>query len=209
MCIPNHGNTISFWEDLINGRVHSDIFPHLMGFAKDPRISLWALRQTAPLLNCFRIPMSREAYNELLQLQNFLEDLYPVDQDGKDSWIYIWGQHRYSSSKYYHYHFRDIQPNLTILWIWKSKCIPKIKFFAWLLLNDRLNTRNILRRRRKFLEDGVLDGGGEGSGVPGKGAVRSAMVEKGWLEVEGGADVRAPSVGDWERGEEKRWAGGG
>jgi hypothetical protein len=25
--IPNHGNTISFWEDLINGRVHSDVFP--------------------------------------------------------------------------------------------------------------------------------------------------------------------------------------
>jgi hypothetical protein len=73
MCIPNHGNTISFWEDLINGRVHFDIFPHLMGFAKDPRISLWALRQTAPLLNCFRIPMYREAYNELLQLQNFLD----------------------------------------------------------------------------------------------------------------------------------------
>jgi hypothetical protein len=43
---------------------------------------------------------------------------------------------------------------LTIPWIWKSKCIPKIKFFAWLLLNDRLNTRNILRRRRKFLEEG-------------------------------------------------------
>jgi hypothetical protein len=40
MCIPNHGNTISFWEDLINGRVHSDIFPHLLDFAKDPRISL-------------------------------------------------------------------------------------------------------------------------------------------------------------------------
>jgi hypothetical protein len=151
MCIPNHGNTISFWEDLISGKVHSDIFPHLLGFVKDPRIFLWALRQSASLLNCFRIPMSRGAYNDLLQLQNFLDDLYPVDQDGKDSWIYIWGQHRYSSSKYYDYHFIDIQPNLTILWIWKSKCIPKIKFFAWLLLNDRFNSRNILRRRRKFL----------------------------------------------------------
>jgi hypothetical protein len=98
--------------------------------------------------------MSRVAYNELLQLQNFLDDLPPVDHDGNDSWTYIWGQHRYSSSKYYHYHFRDIQPNLPILWIWKLKCIPRVKFFTWLLLNDRLNTRNILRRRRKFLEDG-------------------------------------------------------
>jgi hypothetical protein len=31
---------------------------------------------------------------------------------------------------------------------------PELSFFTWLLLNDRLNTRNILRRRRKFLEDG-------------------------------------------------------
>jgi hypothetical protein len=38
-------------------------------------------------------------------------------------------------------------------WIWKSKCVPTIIFFAWLLLNDRLNTRNILRRRKKFLEN--------------------------------------------------------
>jgi hypothetical protein len=29
-----------------------------------------------------------------------------------------------------------------------------VKFFFWLLLNDRLNTRNVLRRRRKFLEEG-------------------------------------------------------
>jgi hypothetical protein len=43
---------------------------------------------------------------------------------------------------------------MTITWIWKSKCIPKIKFFAWLLLNDKLNTRNMLRGRNKFLEDG-------------------------------------------------------
>jgi hypothetical protein len=76
-----------------------------------------------------------------------------MDQDGKDTWIYIWGQHKYSSSKFYHYHFRDIHPDVTIPWIWESKCIPKIKFFSWLLLNDRINTRNILRRR-KLLEEG-------------------------------------------------------
>jgi hypothetical protein len=35
------------------------------------------------------------------------------------------------------------------------------------------------------------------------------MVEKGRPEVEGGTDVQAPSVGDWERWGEKRWAGRG
>jgi len=32
--------------------------------------------------------------------------------------------------------------------------MPKIKFFTWLLLMDRLNTRDVLRRRKKFEEEG-------------------------------------------------------
>jgi hypothetical protein len=48
----------------------------------------------------------------------------------------------------------EVHPEKAVTWIWKSKCTPKIKFFAWLLLNDKLNTRNTLKRRNKFLEDG-------------------------------------------------------
>jgi len=47
-----------------------------------------------------------------------------------------------------------VAPHPAVIWIWKSKCISKINFFAWLVLNDRLNTRNMLRRRRKYLEEG-------------------------------------------------------
>jgi hypothetical protein len=36
-------------------------------------------------------------------------------------------------------------------WLWKSKCQPKHKVFFWLLLKDRLNTRNILRRKNMEL----------------------------------------------------------
>ena len=43
--------------------------------------------------------------------------------------------------------FRNIVPQEAFKWIWKSKCSPKIKFFCWLLFSDRLNTRNMLRRR--------------------------------------------------------------
>jgi hypothetical protein len=41
-------------------------------FAKDPGISLWKLRSAVPLLDFFRIPMTRQAYNEFLELQNDL-----------------------------------------------------------------------------------------------------------------------------------------
>jgi hypothetical protein len=37
-------------------------------------------------------------------------------------------------------------------WLWKSKCQPKHKVFFWLLLKDRLNTRNILKRKNMQLD---------------------------------------------------------
>jgi hypothetical protein len=63
--------------------------------------------------------MSTEAYNELLELQQFLVSLEPAEQSSKDHWHFIWGQQFYSSSKFYQYHFRDIHINQTMLWIWK------------------------------------------------------------------------------------------
>lgn len=36
---------------------------------------------------------------------------------------------------------------LVLRWIWKSKCVPEFKVFAWLLLKDRLNTFGMMDRR--------------------------------------------------------------
>lgn len=155
ICTPNKGDTISFWYDIIDGVIHSAVYPNLMSYAKDAHVSLWKLRRNSEdLLDCFKLPMSRAAYNEFLQLQNKLDLMTPIRQEGKDKWVFIWGQQEYASSRYYQYSFKFIRPHRTILWIWKTKCVPKIKVFAWLLLNDRLNTRNILRRRKKFLQSG-------------------------------------------------------
>jgi hypothetical protein len=129
-------------------------FPNLLAFAKDTCVSLSKIKNAENLLDFFRLPMSRQAYNELLELQHYLANIALSSENEKDSWSFIWGQQKYSSSKYYNFQFSSIQPNRTVVWIWETKCVPKIKFFAWLLLNDRLNTRNILRRRNKVLEDG-------------------------------------------------------
>jgi hypothetical protein len=129
-CIPNKGDTLCFWEDLLEGKIFAQEFPNLFHFAKDPRISLWKLRRAEQLIDCFRIPMSRQAYNEFLELQEVLAHLQPALPDGNDSWVFIWGQQKYSSRRYYQYQFRSLQPHRTIIWIWRMKCIPKIKFFA-------------------------------------------------------------------------------
>jgi hypothetical protein len=154
VCSPSRGDTVAFWEDIINGALQSEIFPNLVAYAKDPKASLWKLRNEGSLINCFNIPMSRAAYNELLLLQQFFDSLHVLDLCEKDSWHFIWGQQIFTLSKYYQYQYKNLQPSRVVLSVWKSKCTPTVKFFFWLLLNDRLNTRNVLRRRRKFLEEG-------------------------------------------------------
>lgn len=103
ICIPNRGDTVNFWDDLIDGKNHSERFPNLFGFAKDPKISFWTMRNAVPLLDCFRIPMTREAYNEYLELQHDFSLLLPSHPDSLDVWVFIWGQQRYSSSRYHQY----------------------------------------------------------------------------------------------------------
>jgi hypothetical protein len=154
ICLPSRGDTVAFWDDIINGALQSDIFPNLVVYAKDPKASLWKLRNEGNLINCFNIPMSRAAYNDFLLLQQYFDSLPAPDLCEKDSWHFIWGQQVYTTSKYYQYQSKNLQPSMVILWVWKSKCTPTVKYFAWLLLNDKLNTRNILRRRKKFLEEG-------------------------------------------------------
>lgn len=37
-------------------------------------------------------------------------------------------------------------------WMWKSCCRSRLKFFFWLVLRDRINTRNLLRRKNRHLD---------------------------------------------------------
>jgi hypothetical protein len=95
---------------LINGKIYSQALPCLFEYAKDPKISLWKLRNADNLLNCFRIPMSRNAFNEFLALQEELGQFQTVTLDMKDEWVYIWGNQSFSSNRYYKYHFSSLLP---------------------------------------------------------------------------------------------------
>jgi hypothetical protein len=77
---------------------------------------------------------------------------YHSREGDKDCWSYIWGKSEYSSSKYYNLHFSSLQPPKPFIWIWDSQCSNKFRVFGWLLLMDRLNVRNILRRKKYKLE---------------------------------------------------------
>jgi hypothetical protein len=70
-----------------------------------------------------------------------------------DIWAYDWGD-SYTSARYYKHIHAHIQVMCAFKWLWKSCCMMRVKFFSWLLLVDRLNTRDLLQRRRwKVTED--------------------------------------------------------
>ena len=69
-----------------------------------------------------------------------------------DTWSYQRGP-TYSSRKAFSHLQVSVEASPLFSWIWKSGNLGKHKFFAWLLLKDRLNTRNLLRRKNMHLDD--------------------------------------------------------
>jgi len=63
--------------------------------------------------------------------------------EGNDIWTYIWGSANFASNKAYLQLIGSKQVHQAYKWLWNSYCQPKRKFFFWLLLKDRLNTREL------------------------------------------------------------------
>jgi hypothetical protein len=148
------GDTLGLWEDSIQQeQPFSVIFPNLYDYVLNKKMSVQAVLSTVELLDLFRLPMTRSAYNEFLLFKDAIEPLRS-DMDQTDIWVCNWNGGLYSSRWYYKYHFKELTPPAPFSWIWRAKSMPKIKIFTWLLLVDRLNTRDMLRRRGKHLEEG-------------------------------------------------------
>ena len=71
--------------------------------------------------------------------------------ESKYIWRFTWGTN-FSSSQAYKYLVGHHQVHNVYRWLWKCLCQPKYKVFFWLLIKDRLSTRNILRRKNMHLE---------------------------------------------------------
>jgi hypothetical protein len=72
--------------------------------------------------------------------------------DSNDVWTYIGGATRFKSSTAYKKLIGHQEIDPAFRWLWRSFCQPKHKVFCWLLLKDRLSTRNILRRKHMALD---------------------------------------------------------
>ena len=136
-----------FWKDLWLDSEPAQSYPRAYSFAKKEDISVQELLSSGDLATLFHLPLSPQAMDELRDLQLATRHISMTNTTDGDDWTFAWGSKVYASSKYYRFCFRNIIPHEDFLWLWKSKSTPKLKFFCWLLLSDRLNTRNMLRRR--------------------------------------------------------------
>ena len=73
----------------------------------------------------------------------------------KDIWLWSGTAKGYSPKLFYSHTFVSESFNPLTTWIWKSSCTMKIKVFTWMLIMDRLNTKDMVERRHWHLEDGV------------------------------------------------------
>jgi hypothetical protein len=150
-CQIGDGRSVLFWKDQWLDSINSDSFPRAFSFTLDEDISVHDFLRASSLSDSFWLPLSPQAMDEVRTLQM---DTAHIDlSDEKDTWTYPWGNN-FTSRQFYAFCFKDIQVHAAFQWLWKSKCTPRIKFFAWLALCDRLNTRNMLKRRKFTLRSG-------------------------------------------------------
>lgn len=126
-------------------------FPELFSFAKSKTITLARAKQATSLLDPFQLPLSQQPYSQLLQLELDIQQLVLTDMP--DLWTFLWSSGKFSAAKAYKHlsGHNTIHPGFK--WIWHSNYQNKHKMFAWLIIKDRLSTRELLRRKNMDLQD--------------------------------------------------------
>lgn len=144
------GTSCLAWEDLWTDQALSQKFPELLSFAKNRHITFAQMHATSQLHSLFHLPLSQQAHDQLQSLQ--LLRLEANNSDQNDRWSYIWHSGAFSVKKAYSNLSGHIIIHQAYSWLWESSCQSKHKVFFWLVLKDRISTRELLRRKRMHLQ---------------------------------------------------------
>jgi hypothetical protein len=150
------GTSTSFWKDFWNSEKGSETllcneYPRLFSYSLSGDISVAQFLGNNTPTNLFALPLSVQAFEELNEIQAWCQD-FQREQSSNDARSFCWGTEQYTSAKFYKYIFGAIPEDISLKFIWKSRCLPKLKVFAWLLLMDRLNTKDIMKRKSWTIE---------------------------------------------------------
>jgi len=128
-CAVGDGSTVTFWEDLWSDEIMATKFPVLFSFVRNNNSSVQELLNVDDLDSILHLPLSSQAMEELLILQQELVTI-PYNADQKDTWSLIWGSPIYTSRRYYKMVHQYLQVSPIFRKLWSSKCTQRIKFFA-------------------------------------------------------------------------------
>jgi hypothetical protein len=127
------------------------INPHIFSFAKNKDISFseaWN-ESNGSIYNLFQLPLSTIAHEELLSLR---DDIHDQDlNDENDMWSPTRGDN-FSTKKMYNSLIGKHHTPKPILDICKTCNIPSQKFFAWLMLHNILNTKDMMMKKNFYVE---------------------------------------------------------
>jgi len=144
------GKSCLLWHDSWNDVPCSEGFPELFSFVHNQNSSYWAAN-TQDFYDLFHLPLSPEAFAQYQILQAEVQNV--TLNNNPDQWSYLWGSVLFSSSRSYKHLIGHHQIHVAFKWLWKSCCQNKRKFFFSLVLQDRLNTRALLKRKHMSLPD--------------------------------------------------------
>jgi hypothetical protein len=152
-CKVNIGDTAMFWHGQWDLGILRLQFPQLHSFSQKGNISVQKFLMQTDFQN-FHTPIFIIASNQLLSLARLVSTIN-VDANTPDQWSYIWNSPMFTVKKAYKALKGTMPVSPVFKWMWASNVGGKYKFFFWLLLRDRLNTRNLLRRKNKNLDEYV------------------------------------------------------
>lgn len=135
-----------FWHDNWGNQPLLIAVPELFSFAKNKLISVHKALSEAEFTELFQLPLSQPTFLQLQNIQPVLDNM--VISDDTDRSSYSWGTNVFASTKVYRVLFGHSIIHPTLKWLWKKQCQPKHKVFFWLLIMDRLSTRNLFKKEK-------------------------------------------------------------
>jgi hypothetical protein len=151
VCSIGSGSSVLLWHDSWSGQSLKQQLPHLFSFAKFGESSVLQAIGLDALEDHFHLPLSVEAYAEFNTMLGLLEDL--PNSQANDTWTAFGNSTSSKVSAAYKLLMGQRIFCPALKWLWKTCSQSKHKVFFWLVIQDRLNSRELLLRKNFFLAD--------------------------------------------------------
>ena len=150
------GETTS-WFDVWNGQdTLADRFPALISHCTKTELTLCELKRDG-LGSTLVQRLSSEALAELTEVDDILAAWLPTDQPDKRLSPFADDDGKLHTSQLYKMlQSAQCAADPVAAFVWRNRAPPRVQFFAWLLVRERIQSRENLKRR-KVLEDAACE----------------------------------------------------